>query len=58
MTLMTKLFKRFLTDADGATMVEYGVIASLIVGAILAAVTPVTNILTTAWNTLSTTMGG
>ena len=55
---MRKLIERFLTDADGATMVEYGVIASLIVGAIVASMTPVTNILSGAWATLNTTMGG
>ena len=55
---MTDLFKRFLTNADGATMVEYGVIASLIVGAIVASMTPVAGTLSTAWTNLSGTMLG
>ena len=57
-TIMIKLFKKFLTNADGATMVEYGVIASLIIGAIVASMTPVAGTLSTAWTNLSGTMGG
>ena len=55
---MIKLFKEFLTNAHGATMVEYGMIVSLIVTAIVLAFTPVAGTLTTTWTNLSGTMGG
>lgn len=58
MTPMTHLFKRFLSDASGATMVEYSMILTLLVAAIITAVNGVAGTLTTAWATVNTNMGG
>ena len=48
---MNKLFARFAKDESGATAIEYGLIASLISIAIVAA-------LTTLGGKLTTTFGG
>ena len=40
---MHRLFKRFLTDERGATAIEYGLLASLVAVAIIAAATTLGN---------------
>ncbi len=50
---MTKLLKRFAADQSGATAIEYGLIASLIAVAIIAAVELVGTNLTTTFNTVA-----
>lgn len=46
---MTKLFKNFIADEDGATAIEYGLIAALISVAIITAVMNVGNSLDTTF---------
>ena len=50
---MTNLLKRFAADQSGATAIEYGLIASLIAVAIIAAVSLVGTNLTTTFNTVA-----
>ncbi len=50
---MTNLIKRFAADQSGATAIEYGLIASLIAVAIIAAVELVGTNLTTTFNTVA-----
>jgi pilus assembly protein Flp/PilA len=50
---MTKLFARFLKNEDGATAIEYGLIAALIGVAIIGAVTTVGTELGTTFTSIS-----
>lgn len=50
---MTKLFARFLKNEDGATAIEYGLIAALIGVAIIGAVTTVGTELGTTFTAIS-----
>ena len=50
---MTNLIKRFAQDEDGATAIEYGLIAALIAVAIIGAVTALGNSLSTEFNTIN-----
>jgi len=50
---MTKLFARFLKNEDGATAIEYGLIAALIGVAIITAVTTVGTELGTTFTSIS-----
>lgn len=54
---MNNLFSRFVSDESGATAIEYGLIATLIALAIVAAVTGVGTALTTTFNSVSTKLG-
>jgi pilus assembly protein Flp/PilA len=47
---MKSLFSKFLADEDGATAIEYGLIAALIAVAIITAVQNVGTQLTTTFN--------
>lgn len=53
-----KTFHRFLTDEDGATAIEYGLIAALIAVAIIAAVRAVGGQLSTTFTSVSTELDG
>ena len=50
---MKTLFQRFARDQSGVTAIEYGLIASLIAVAIIAAVTLVGTDLSTLFNTIA-----
>lgn len=50
------MIKRFLTEEDGATAIEYGLIAALIGVAIIAAVRLVGTELTTTFTSISTAL--
>ena len=50
---MNNLFARFMNEEDGATAIEYGLIAALIAVAIITAVTTLGNNLTNAFNGLA-----
>lgn len=50
---MSKLFARFANDESGATAVEYGLMASLIALAIIAAVTALGGRLTTIFTDIT-----
>ncbi len=49
---MKALIKRFKADEDGATAIEYGLIAALIAVAIIAAVRAVGTSLSTTFNSI------
>ena len=49
---MKKLLKRFWSDEEGATMIEYGVIAGVISVAGIAAIILIGPKLSTMWNAL------
>jgi pilus assembly protein Flp/PilA len=49
-----KTIKNFLRNEDGATAIEYGLIAALIAVVIIVAVTSVGTSLTTTFDTVST----
>ena len=51
---MTKLISRFIKDEDGATAIEYGLIAALIAVAIITAVTALGTNLSSTFNNVST----
>ncbi len=51
---MTKLFKNFIADEDGATAIEYGLIAALISVAIITAVMNVGTSLGTTFTGINT----
>jgi pilus assembly protein Flp/PilA len=53
---MTKLFSRFLKNEDGATAIEYGLIAALIGVAIIGAVTTVGTELGTTFTSVSASL--
>jgi pilus assembly protein Flp/PilA len=50
---MKNLFQRFAADESGATAIEYGLIASLIAVAIIAALTTMGGKLTSTFNSVS-----
>lgn len=50
---MPTLFRQFLNDEQGATAIEYGLIASLIAVAIIGAVTALGTKLTTTFGSVS-----
>jgi pilus assembly protein Flp/PilA len=54
---MSKFITRFLNDESGATAVEYGLIAALIAGVIVVAVTTLGTTLKTKFDTLNTNLG-
>lgn len=54
---MLKVFQRFLKDEDGATAIEYGLIAALISVVIIGAATAVGTALTTTFNSVATALG-
>jgi pilus assembly protein Flp/PilA len=51
---MTKLINRFVKDEEGATAIEYGLIAALIAVAIIAAVGAVGSSLSSNFNSIAT----
>ena len=51
---MTNLIKRFAKDEDGATAIEYGLIAALIAVAIIASVTALGDSLSENFGEIST----
>ena len=51
---MTNLIKRFAKDEDGATAIEYGLIAALIAVAIIGAVTALGDSLSNNFSELAT----
>ena len=51
---MQKLFKNFVADENGATAIEYGLIAALIAVAIIGGVTAVGTKLSATFNTVQT----
>jgi len=51
---MRKLFKKFAGNREGATAIEYGLIAGLIAVAVITAVTSVGTNLTTTFTNIST----
>lgn len=53
---MTKLFAQFAKDEDGATAIEYGLIAALLSVAIIGAVSSVQDSLEATFTTVSTTL--
>jgi pilus assembly protein Flp/PilA len=52
-----KFFKALLSDEQGATAIEYGLIAALIAVAAITAMQGLGNELTTTFSTVSTKMG-
>ncbi|MBS1239305.1 MAG: hypothetical protein H6R45_11 [Proteobacteria bacterium] len=56
--MTTKLFKAILGDTRGATAVEYGLIAALIVIAIIASLKNVANENTGLWAVVSSNVDG
>jgi pilus assembly protein Flp/PilA len=50
------IFTRFLSNQDGATAIEYGLIAALIAVVIITAVTTVGTNLTGTFNTVATSL--
>ncbi len=55
--MFTKL-KTFLTNEDGATAIEYGLIAALVSVAAIGALTAMGNSLSTMFNTVSSALSG
>ena len=53
-----KFFNKLLRDEQGATAIEYGLIAALIAVAAITAMQSLGNQLSTTFNTVSTKMGG
>ena len=53
---MKKLVTRFLKDEDGATAIEYGLIAALVALAIIAGATKLGTQLGTTFNTVANSM--
>jgi pilus assembly protein Flp/PilA len=49
---------RFLRDEEGATAIEYGLIAALISVAIIAALTSLQGALTDTFNSITSALGG
>ena len=54
---MLKVFQRFLKDENGATAIEYGLIAALISVVIIGAATAVGTSLSTTFNSVATALG-
>jgi len=55
---MKALIKRFKADEDGATAIEYGLIAALIAVAIIAAIRGVGGSLSTTFSEISSDLDG
>ena len=53
---MKKMFSRFLADENGATAIEYGLIAGLIGVVIITAVTTVGTKVSSQFNTIASTL--
>ena len=53
---MTSLFKQFLNNEDGATAIEYGLIAALIAVVIIGGVTAVGTKLSTGFETVQSNL--
>jgi pilus assembly protein Flp/PilA len=53
---MKALINKFITDEDGATAIEYGLIAALIAVAIITAVRAVGSELTTTFSTVASNL--
>jgi pilus assembly protein Flp/PilA len=53
---MTHLVARFLKNEDGATAIEYALIAAIVGIGIIAALGPLTNAITGAFNNISTAL--
>jgi pilus assembly protein Flp/PilA len=53
-----KFFNKMLRDEQGATAIEYGLIAALIAVAAITAMQSLGNQLSTTFSTVSTKMGG
>lgn len=53
---MTSIFKRFAADESGATAIEYGLIASLVAVAIIAALGTLSTNLKGTFNKVSTNL--
>ena len=53
---MFKLIRSFVEDEDGATAIEYGLIAALVSVAAIGALTAMGNSLSTMFNTVSSAM--
>lgn len=54
---MTNLITRFLKDEEGATAIEYGLIAALIAVAIITAVSTLGSNLSSTFNSVATEIG-
>jgi pilus assembly protein Flp/PilA len=52
------MLARFLSDEEGATAIEYGLIAALIAVVLIASLTAVGNSLSTKFQAVSTAIGG
>ena len=52
-----KLLKRFVKEEEGATAIEYGLIAALIAVAIIVAITAVGTSLSAMFNSVTTRIG-
>jgi len=53
---MQKLFQNFITDENGASAIEYGLIAALIAVAIISGVSAVGSKLSTSFDTVQTSL--
>jgi pilus assembly protein Flp/PilA len=53
---MRKMFKNFVRNEDGATAIEYGLIAALIAVTIIGGVTAVGSKLSTTFDTIQTNL--
>jgi len=55
---MHRIISNFLRNEDGATALEYGLIAALIAGVIITAVTNLGSSVSTTFSNISTSMAG
>ena len=53
---MTNLFSRFVRDENGATAIEYGLIAALIAVVVITALTSIGTNLSGKFNTIATSL--
>ncbi|RMH36994.1 MAG: Flp family type IVb pilin [Nitrospirae bacterium] len=53
---MTTAFYRFIREEEGATALEYGLLAALIAGVIIAAVTSLGQVVSNTFNTIANSM--
>ena len=53
---MTKILKNFLRNEDGATAIEYGLIAALIAVVVIGALTTIGTNLDTSFTTIATSL--
>ena len=56
MTRLNRLTKAFIRNEEGATAIEYGLIAALIAVVIIGALSTIGTNLTTAFNTVGTSL--